>query len=261
MKRVLILSGLLLFFSGQVFSYEYYWEPTGNNNFKIDAGSYVKRPEGEFFNVKDIKQNKVYTMQHYTEYSTADKRFNQYLGISQTCDLDEYIEQGRKICSPMSAKSAEKFETIDIKDAENYKRVMVTTSMARTEYARKQPDYWLHLYYSEDAKSRIKSAFIKEVKAAKKAKMFPKLKAPKKVFVNIEYEIIPDGSLSDAKIISSSGDKVFNDILLNSVINAEPFLVFPVSTGRTVLKGQFKYELNLISRRKFEEKFLQEFAR
>ncbi len=250
---------LVLITAGQVFAYEYYWEPTGNKNLKIDAGSYVKRPDGDFFNVKDIKQNKVYTMQHYIEYSDTDKRFYHYLGTAQTCPLEEYIEFGREVCSPVMAKPAEQFERIDAGNTGGYKRLMVTLPAVRAEYSIKKPDYWVNLYYSNDITERVKKALVVNLKEAKKNKEFPKLKKSQKIFVDIAYKILPDGTLQNAEIVDSSGDEFFNKELLKSFNEAEPFLVFPLSSDLQVLNGNLRYELIYHSHRYIDVKFIQSF--
>ena len=259
MRRLFILLFLLILNAGMVFSYEYPWERTGSKNIEIDAGSYVKRPEGEFFNVKDEKQQKVYTMQHHTKYSENDKQFYHFLGIAQTCQLEDYIKYGRGACSPLTAKPAESFEKISIDDTDYNKWLLVTVPRARCEYIKNKPDYWINHYYAEDMNNRIKTTFAKKLKKAKKDKTLPKIKAPQKIFVNIAYEIMPDGTLKSAEVTASSGDEFFEDILLNSFKQSAPFLVFPVSADREILKGEFQYEFNLISRRKSETKFLQVF--
>lgn len=257
MRSFCIFLFSFLFLSAPCFSYEYYWENLDKKNLKVDAGSYVIRPEGVFFNVKDTKQNKICTMQQYTEYSEAENRFYYYIGECQTCSLEDYVKYGRAVCSPLTAKPAQNFETVIPDDTEDYKWQLVTFPIARAECIKHKPDYWVSTYYRADVDTKIKKAFLAQYKKAKKAHQVPKMKAPLDVFAEVTYVILPDGSLKGAEISSSSGNEFFNNLALEAVKSAEPFLVLPLSFDNDSLECTFRYELRVRSAFKFEEKFVQ----
>ncbi len=256
MKRFCLSLFFALSICAPSFAYEYHWDNLDKQNLKVEAGSYVIRAEGTFFNVKDTEQNKIYTMQQYTEYSKPENKFYYYLGQSQTCSLDNYLQYGRETCSPLTANPAVKFEAVVPDEAENYKWQLIILPVSRAGNIKHNPDYWISNYYREDLSDRIKKSFALQYKKLKKEKQAPKIKPPLDVFVEVSYIILPDGSLKEAQVSASSGNEFFNRLALDSVKAAGPFLVMPLSTDKNSLNCTFRYELRIPSIRKYEERFL-----
>ena len=256
MKNFCIFLGFILLTASAAEAFEYHWDNTAKKNLQVESGSYVVRPEGVFFNLRDTKHNKIYTMQQYTSYSDSENRFYYHLGVSQSCSLEEYLKYGRESCSSLTAKSAANFEIINPDDADGYKWQLITLPLSRAEYIKHNPMAWVANYYRTDIEERVKKSFIREYKKAKRAKNAPKIKPPLDVFVDVSYTILPDGSLKEAKVSASAGNEFFNKLALDAVESAEPFLVFPLSTERDSLECIFRYELKIHSVRKFEEKFI-----
>lgn len=256
MKNFCIFLGFILLTASAAEAFEYHWDNTAKKNLQVESGSYVVRPEGVFFNLRDTKHNKIYTMQQYTSYSDSENRFYYHLGISQSCSPEEYLKYDRESCSPLTAKSAANFEIIDPDNSDEYKWQLITLSLSRAEYIKHNPMAWVVNYYRTDIEERIKKSFIREYKKAKRVKNAPKIKPPLYVFVEVSYTILRDGSLKDANVSASSGNEFFNKLAINAVKSAEPFLVFPLSTDRNSIECIFRYELKIPSTRKFEEKFI-----